>query len=76
MINLNEFYVNFAFGKEIIWHQISICDFLYKEYIIFVFSYKWFVIEQVNGFMEGERDYSNLKGNTGPLVYPAGFLYR
>ncbi|GJS50604.1 Dol-P-Man:Man(5)GlcNAc(2)-PP-Dol alpha-1,3-mannosyltransferase [Tanacetum coccineum] len=32
-------------------------------------------MSQVNGFIEGERDYSNLKGDTGPLVYPAGFLY-
>ncbi|KAJ9543346.1 hypothetical protein OSB04_023053 [Centaurea solstitialis] len=32
-------------------------------------------MSQVDGFMEGERDYSNLKGDTGPLVYPAGFLY-
>ena len=31
--------------------------------------------EQVTGFLEGERDYGNLKGDTGPLVYPAGFLY-
>lgn len=31
--------------------------------------------KQVNGFLEGERDYNNLKGDTGPLVYPAGFLY-
>ncbi|XP_044493869.1 dol-P-Man:Man(5)GlcNAc(2)-PP-Dol alpha-1,3-mannosyltransferase [Mangifera indica] len=30
---------------------------------------------QVNGFLGGERDYNNLKGDTGPLVYPAGFLY-
>ncbi|KAI3980073.1 hypothetical protein MKX01_042727 [Papaver californicum] len=30
---------------------------------------------QVSGFLEGERNYSNLKGDTGPLVYPAGFLY-
>ncbi|KAJ0054373.1 hypothetical protein Pint_00999 [Pistacia integerrima] len=30
---------------------------------------------QVNGFLGGERDYKNLKGDTGPLVYPAGFLY-
>lgn len=32
-------------------------------------------MSQVTGFLEGERDYANLKGDTGPLVYPAGFLY-
>lgn len=32
-------------------------------------------MSQVDGFLEGERDYNNLKGDTGPLVYPAGFLY-
>uniref|UniRef100_A0A2P2M1Y3 dolichyl-P-Man:Man5GlcNAc2-PP-dolichol alpha-1,3-mannosyltransferase n=1 Tax=Rhizophora mucronata TaxID=61149 RepID=A0A2P2M1Y3_RHIMU len=32
-------------------------------------------MSQVSGFLGGERDYRNLKGDTGPLVYPAGFLY-
>ncbi|RWR91625.1 dol-P-Man:Man5GlcNAc2-PP-Dol alpha-1,3-mannosyltransferase isoform X1 [Cinnamomum micranthum f. kanehirae] len=32
-------------------------------------------MSQVSGFFQGERDYRNLKGDTGPLVYPAGFLY-
>ncbi|CAA0828196.1 Dol-P-Man\\x3aMan(5)GlcNAc(2)-PP-Dol alpha-1-3-mannosyltransferase [Striga hermonthica] len=32
-------------------------------------------MSQVNGFLGGERDYSKLEGDTGPLVYPAGFLY-
>ncbi|CAJ1878282.1 unnamed protein product [Sphenostylis stenocarpa] len=32
-------------------------------------------MSQVSGFLQGERDFRNLKGDTGPLVYPAGFLY-
>lgn len=32
-------------------------------------------MEEVEGFLGGERDYVNLKGSTGPLVYPAGFVY-
>lgn len=32
-------------------------------------------MSHVSGFLGGERDYRNLKGDTGPLVYPAGFLY-
>ncbi|XP_027930111.1 dol-P-Man:Man(5)GlcNAc(2)-PP-Dol alpha-1,3-mannosyltransferase [Vigna unguiculata] len=32
-------------------------------------------MSQVSGFLEGERNFRNLKGDTGPLVYPAGFLY-
>lgn len=32
-------------------------------------------MEEVEGFLEGERDYTKIEGNTGPLVYPAGFLY-
>jgi hypothetical protein len=32
-------------------------------------------MQEVEGFLSGERNYSNLKGDTGPLVYPAGFVY-
>ncbi|CDZ96769.1 glycosyltransferase family 58 protein [Phaffia rhodozyma] len=32
-------------------------------------------MEQVGGFLGGERDYSKLEGGTGPLVYPALHLY-
>ena len=30
---------------------------------------------QCKGFLSGDYDYLNLKGPSGPLVYPAGFLY-
>lgn len=32
-------------------------------------------MQEVEGYLNGERNYSNLKGDTGPLVYPAGFVY-
>ncbi|TMW55969.1 hypothetical protein Poli38472_008617 [Pythium oligandrum] len=32
-------------------------------------------MQQVSQFKAGERDYVKMYGGTGPLVYPAGFLY-
>lgn len=32
-------------------------------------------MEEVDFWMDGEYDYRKIYGNTGPLVYPAGFLY-
>lgn len=32
-------------------------------------------MQEVEGFLSGERDYTKLRGQTGPLVYPAGFVY-
>jgi alpha-1,3-mannosyltransferase len=32
-------------------------------------------MQEVEGYLNGETNYSNLKGDTGPLVYPAGFVY-
>ncbi|XP_065560598.1 lethal(2)neighbour of Tid protein-like isoform X3 [Artemia franciscana] len=32
-------------------------------------------MQEVEGFLKGDFNYTNLKGDTGPLVYPAGFVY-
>ncbi|NXD86834.1 ALG3 mannosyltransferase, partial [Halcyon senegalensis] len=32
-------------------------------------------MQEVEGFANGTLDYTRLKGDTGPLVYPAGFVY-
>ncbi|XP_067011871.2 lethal(2)neighbour of tid protein [Anabrus simplex] len=32
-------------------------------------------MQEVEGVINGTFDYTNLKGDTGPLVYPAGFVY-
>ncbi|KAL0966473.1 hypothetical protein UPYG_G00295700 [Umbra pygmaea] len=32
-------------------------------------------MDEVEGVINGTYDYTKLKGDTGPLVYPAGFVY-
>eukprot|EP00727_Mastigamoeba_balamuthi_P011003 m51a1_g6525 putative dol-p-man:man c -pp-dol alpha- -mannosyltransferase (405) ;mRNA; f:9-1751 len=32
-------------------------------------------MQEVEGFLGGELNYTKMRGDTGPLVYPAGFLY-
>ncbi|RCH82160.1 dolichyl-P-Man:Man(5)GlcNAc(2)-PP-dolichol alpha-1,3-mannosyltransferase, partial [Rhizopus stolonifer] len=64
------------------WHltaMLLLGEFVLSTVIIKKVSYTeidWVAyMQEVEGFLQGERDYTKLKGDTGPLVYPAGFVY-
>jgi hypothetical protein len=50
------------------------CSFLLRIYVDTEIDWIAYM-QEVEGYLNGERNYSNLKGDTGPLVYPAGFVY-
>ncbi|KAH9376873.1 hypothetical protein HPB48_002811 [Haemaphysalis longicornis] len=54
-----EFVVNMAVIRKVPYTEID-----WKAYM-----------QEVEGVLNGTFDYAQLKGDTGPLVYPAGFVY-
>ncbi|KAI9297695.1 ALG3-domain-containing protein [Neoconidiobolus thromboides FSU 785] len=66
-------------------HNSKLCNFiivlevLFNLAIIFKVNYTeidWKAyMQEVGGFLDGELDYSLLRGDTGPLVYPGLFVY-
>lgn len=58
---------------------ILICELLLGLAVINNVNYTeidWIAyMEEVLAYEDGERDYEQIRGGTGPLVYPAGFLY-
>ncbi|KAH8678991.1 glycosyltransferase family 58 protein [Tricladium varicosporioides] len=53
-----------ALLTSLIIHKISYTEIDWKAYM-----------EQIQQYVEGERDYTKIKGGTGPLVYPAAHVY-
>ncbi|KAK9876295.1 hypothetical protein WA026_012592 [Henosepilachna vigintioctopunctata] len=58
---------------------LFVFELILNIFIIEVISYTeidWIAyMQEVEGFLNGTLDYSKLRGDTGPLVYPAGFVY-
>lgn len=57
------FYVDFLINFFVI-QQIKYTEIDWQAYM-----------QEVSGYLNGTNDYMKLKGDTGPLVYPAGFVY-
>lgn len=75
------YYVKFA---EPFWDfpyvaALVLAEFVLGSWIILKIPYTeidWIAyMEEVDFWINGEYDYRKIRGNTGPLVYPAGFLY-
>ncbi|ORX46012.1 glycosyltransferase family 58 protein [Piromyces finnis] len=69
-------------SRKYYWYHASFLIFLevvFNFVIIKKINYTeidWIAyMQEVSGFLNGELDYMKLKGDTGPLVYPAGFVY-
>ncbi|KAB7507881.1 Dol-P-Man:Man(5)GlcNAc(2)-PP-Dol alpha-1,3-mannosyltransferase [Armadillidium nasatum] len=67
-----------------LYFSIGACAFLLFDALLNVFIIEnvkyteidWIAyMQEVEGFLNGTTDYLRLRGNTGPLVYPAGFVY-
>lgn len=73
--------INQIFGLFIQWFPplVLVGEIVLSALIIHKIAYTeidWIAyMQEVKGFIDGERNYLNMQGDTGPLVYPAAFVY-
>ncbi|ROT69494.1 hypothetical protein C7M84_012308 [Penaeus vannamei] len=74
--------VNLIFNPKYLWVSallFIVAEIIVNIYIIQKIKYTeidWIAyMQEVEGVVNGTWDYTKLRGDTGPLVYPAGFVY-
>lgn len=80
--NLIEFIQHLIFDRQWLWVTcilLFIAEIVVNLAVIYKVPYTeidWKAyMSEVEGFLNGTYDYTKLEGGTGPLVYPAGFVY-
>ncbi|XP_059616102.1 lethal(2)neighbour of tid protein [Phlebotomus argentipes] len=81
-------YVSITFAKSLLFDPswlpvvswaILLAELLLNALVVLRVSYTeidWLAyMQECEGFLNGTLNYAMLRGDTGPLVYPAGFLY-
>eukprot|EP00518_Triparma_eleuthera_P009324 CAMPEP_0182473054 /NCGR_PEP_ID=MMETSP1319-20130603/23251_1 /TAXON_ID=172717 /ORGANISM="Bolidomonas pacifica, Strain RCC208" /LENGTH=586 /DNA_ID=CAMNT_0024673811 /DNA_START=1 /DNA_END=1757 /DNA_ORIENTATION=+ len=63
-----------AFSALVLVGELFLCLLIIRKVAYTEIDWEAYMSE-VSGYLSGERDYEKLRGGTGPLVYPAGFLY-
>lgn len=76
---IKKFYIasskwNFQFVCTLLLVEACLCILIVKNVSYTEIDWKAYM-QEVTTWQEGERDYMKIRGDTGPLVYPAGFLY-
>ncbi|XP_042883514.1 lethal(2)neighbour of Tid protein-like [Penaeus japonicus] len=74
--------INLIFNPKYLWVSallFIVAEIVVNIYIIQKIKYTeidWVAyMQEVEGVVNGTWDYTKLRGDTGPLVYPAGFVY-
>ncbi|KHJ45513.1 ALG3 protein [Trichuris suis] len=65
---------SYCFAAAVLLADLCVCLFVLSRVNYTEIDWKAYM-QQAEGFLNGTHDYSALRGDTGPLVYPAGHAY-
>ena len=65
---------DFIYTRFLLFFELALCLLIVNRVAYTEIDWEAYM-QEVEGWLGGERDYAMIRGGTGPLVYPAGFLY-